>query len=89
MQAVDLNNSPITYSLTTPNLMIESLTGRIYLISKFQPNYLKIQTEQFIEIRATNGFKNISMTNKIIILNSNDKPPEFMNLQSILEIEEV
>lgn len=65
------------------------MNGKIYLTSKLNNNINHTQTQEWIEFRATNGLVNHSITNRVLILNSNDKPPEFVNSQRVFQIQEV
>ncbi|CAF0830739.1 unnamed protein product [Brachionus calyciflorus] len=88
IKAVDLRNNPITYSIISYEFIVDSGSGKVFLVSRLNPNLRDITFEIKIEIRASNGFRNITSFSRIRVINSDENPPEFIKTQNLFEIEE-
>lgn len=88
IQAVDMDNNKIFYSIESNEFHVDKNDGKIFLVAKLSPNFHRPLYEKMIKISCSNGFRTLNFSSKIFIINSN-QPPKITNSLFFLELEEV
>lgn len=80
VKATDTSGSgQLTYAITSKIFLIDEKSGSVYLVAWLEPSPEKLQRYEYVEIMVTDGHGNkLSIRNRIVILNINSQPPEFI-----------
>ena len=89
IQAADVQNSPVNYFLNSSYFIVNQATGAVFLITRLPVDNLNVANKIFITISAFSRLGSVTLTNQVNILNVNSRRPEFVNAQTIFEIQEV
>lgn len=80
MKATDTSGSELNYSIKSDIFHVDAKSGSVYLIAWLEPSADKRQRYEYVEILVSDESNNnkLSIRNRIVILNVNSQPPEFV-----------